>query len=344
MLKKADDIFLSYSHRDEEKASEIAAKVRDANITCFLAKRGIKATEEWSPKIRDAIKSARCVLMLLTPRSIESKWVTLEAGAAWVLEKDIVPATMFVETEQLIEPIKRFQVRPVETDAQVVTLIQELQEKLLSKPQPKLPAAGMAFDSMPLEIKSTVIGPEKLRESFTGPESWDQLQKIGEWMLEKDGGIVRGEGMHHYLLSQYVYGRSPFRIKTRIRFNEGNPQSRNTDMNAGVLFGWKASGNVLRYFNLLFTGKRILLELIGEKGGPVFHDYKHIDEGAEFLVKTGQLYEIELAVHTNSLLVVIDGHKVYECPFNQEITGRVGLRPWRSKIDLEFFEVSEVDA
>ena len=104
-------IFLSYSHLDAEIATELASRLEDAKIPCFLAERDVSVAQQWEPRIRDEIRKAACVVLLLTPRSIDSKWVAIETGAAWVLEKDIVPATMFIGPEHLQEPIRRYRKR-----------------------------------------------------------------------------------------------------------------------------------------------------------------------------------------------------------------------------------------
>ncbi len=127
------DIFFSYSHLDRGVATEFVAKLEAAGLRCFLADKDIAAGDLWEPRVRDALKVARRVLLLITPRSKDSLWVAAEAGAAWALEKKLVACLMFVEADQLIEPIGRRQARRVETQEETESLVSEITESLKRK-------------------------------------------------------------------------------------------------------------------------------------------------------------------------------------------------------------------
>jgi hypothetical protein len=119
-------IFLSYSHQDAAIAKSLYTNLKGAGASCFMAEKDISAGELWEEKIRRELVSANYVLILVTPRSKNSLWVAAEAGAAWVLEKPLVAALMFVDPNELIEPIKKRQWRIVETQEQIDGLINEL--------------------------------------------------------------------------------------------------------------------------------------------------------------------------------------------------------------------------
>src|SRR5215216_2800104 len=119
-------IFLSYSHSDNAIAKNLASKLERAGADCFMAEKDISAGELWEERIRDEIVAADYVLILVTPRSKNSLWVAAEAGAAWALEKKLVAALMFVDPNELIEPIKKRQGRVIEAPEQIEGLINEL--------------------------------------------------------------------------------------------------------------------------------------------------------------------------------------------------------------------------
>ena len=83
------DLFISYTQKDGEIAASLATQLHDAGVTCFMADRSILAAAEWEPTLRDALRSSKSVLLLMTPRSKASLWVAAEAGAAWVLQKEL---------------------------------------------------------------------------------------------------------------------------------------------------------------------------------------------------------------------------------------------------------------
>jgi hypothetical protein len=119
-------VFLSYSHSDSAIAKNLATKLDEVGIYCFMAEKDISAGEQWETRIRDEIIAADYVLILVTPRSKNSLWVAAEAGAAWVLDKKLFAALMFVDPNELIEPIKKRQGRIIETPEQLDGLINEL--------------------------------------------------------------------------------------------------------------------------------------------------------------------------------------------------------------------------
>ena len=130
----ARSIFLSYSNSDRQIAKHLASKLEIAGVSCFMAEKAIRAGEQWEQKIRDAIIEADTIILLITPRSKNSRWVATEAGAAWVLNKTLIAALMFVEVTDLIQPIRRHQARPVETPEQIEALVNELAPLVLGSP------------------------------------------------------------------------------------------------------------------------------------------------------------------------------------------------------------------
>lgn len=328
-MSEQRDIFLSYSHSDAEIATELAARLEDAGLTCFVAERDISATHQWEPRIRNALRAAQCILILLTPRSKDSTWVAIEAGAAWVLEMDIIPATMFIDIADMAEPITKFQARPVETDAQRTTLIQELQKQLLPSSSTSKPPTEKK-DPLPLK-----------NELFNERTNWESLQKIGSWQIDDKSHIFSGEGVHRYLLSHHVYGHRSFRISTRIQFSSLSPLNETAAVNAGIIFGWRSSGNVRRYFHLMFTGSEVLLELVGDRGGPVHQDFQHIHTSVPFHLDSERWYDLEIQVCSTQLNLRVNGKVTYTAPIGVNIEGRVGIRPWRSKLKSNHFLIEE---
>lgn len=124
------DIFLSYAASDAEVAGELRATFVRSGMTCFMAEKDIIVASLWETSIRDALISSTSILLLLTPRSIDRPWILLEGGAAWALGKPIIPALVHVTPDALIDPIRKFQARVVETTAHKQALARELKEAL----------------------------------------------------------------------------------------------------------------------------------------------------------------------------------------------------------------------
>lgn len=136
------DVFLSYSHRDEHIAQELAARLRSAGLHCFLAASDLTPGDNWKAEIRHAIRCSDKVLLLITPRSKSSDWVALETGAAWMEEKEFIPLTLFVGPEELGEIPKEYQVHVIETEEQKLELVNHLKA---SRMGPQLSFPDMLF-------------------------------------------------------------------------------------------------------------------------------------------------------------------------------------------------------
>lgn len=120
------DIFISYSHRDSQLARSLYSKLKDAGLRCFLAEKDIAAAERWESRIRDALRASQRILLIITPNSKDSHWVVAEAGAAWALDKPLVPALAYVNESELIAPIASHQARLIQTPEEIENLVNEL--------------------------------------------------------------------------------------------------------------------------------------------------------------------------------------------------------------------------
>lgn len=89
--KNAVNVFLSYASTDQNEADRIYTDLASSGATVFLAKKSLNAGEDFAERIRDTLKAAKEVWILLSPASLKSEWVLTEWGAAWALEKVIVP-------------------------------------------------------------------------------------------------------------------------------------------------------------------------------------------------------------------------------------------------------------
>jgi len=95
-----------------------------------MAERDLAGGDKWQPEIRHALTGATEVVLVLTPNSIGSKWVMIEAGAAWALEKTITPCVAFVDLKTLPEPISQHQARSISTEEEKRKVVAEIRARL----------------------------------------------------------------------------------------------------------------------------------------------------------------------------------------------------------------------
>jgi len=238
-------IFISYTQKDGDVAASLASKLDEVGLRCFMADRSILAAGEWEPQLREAMLASDMVLVLMTPRSKDSLWVAAEAGAAWVLQKRLIPALMFVEPQQLFEPLRKYQARIVETPEQTAALIRELQEIYPASPHTHT------------DVEDHRLSMVRSGESFTDPADWEALLKVGEWEIDPISGAILGEGMYRCLLSQHNYGTSAFSVHCRFTFLELRPEGGANAVNGGIVVGWNVPRQARQYLHLMFTGERL---------------------------------------------------------------------------------------
>ena len=86
-------VFISHTGAD----AEVARKIRDLlsgrlNARVFMD-QDLSAGENWEAILRRELAEADVVVALLSPGAINSSWMLQELGAAWAMEKPIIPVT-----------------------------------------------------------------------------------------------------------------------------------------------------------------------------------------------------------------------------------------------------------
>ena len=87
--KKNYQVFLSHATSDKWLAKALCTRIEAAGAATFRDDRDIHGGDDIPDEIRRQIKNSREVVVLLTPDSIDRRWVTLEIGAAWGWSKKI---------------------------------------------------------------------------------------------------------------------------------------------------------------------------------------------------------------------------------------------------------------
>ena len=101
------DVFISYSSLDQEQANILYNAVKDAGRQPFLSAKDLAPGQDFAEEIRKQLAASRELWMLVTPNSLRSEWVLTEMGAAWVLEKKIVPILHRCRPDELPDKLRR---------------------------------------------------------------------------------------------------------------------------------------------------------------------------------------------------------------------------------------------
>ncbi len=105
------DVFLSYSAKDKSQASQVRDRLKSAGLSCFMASQNIQGGDSWSDEIRKGLLHSREICILVTVNSLSSDWVSAEWGAAWVLQRRVVPLLQGVASGNLPHRLRNVQTR-----------------------------------------------------------------------------------------------------------------------------------------------------------------------------------------------------------------------------------------
>lgn len=102
-------IFISYSRKDGRFVDRLAADLFAANVSAWVDRVRLEGGQNWEALIEEAIESAQCVVVVLSPDALASRWVEREYQLALSADKRIIP----LQLRQILaipEPLAGFQV------------------------------------------------------------------------------------------------------------------------------------------------------------------------------------------------------------------------------------------
>ena len=94
MSGKAYDIFISYSRQDKWLAADICHSLRLAGLTVAFDEDCLGSGDDVGLSVLNIIESAKCVLFLCTPDSVQSNWVKNEIDYCIGIGKRVVPVNL----------------------------------------------------------------------------------------------------------------------------------------------------------------------------------------------------------------------------------------------------------
>jgi len=103
-------VYLSYSRTDPALAAEVVNCLKELGLAIHDGNHLYDPSNgyEVAVKIREAIQESDILLVLATPASIHSQWLTLEIGIAIALQKPIYVALKDLSAEALPTHLRPF--------------------------------------------------------------------------------------------------------------------------------------------------------------------------------------------------------------------------------------------
>jgi hypothetical protein len=88
------NVFISYVHSDADKVEHFVKALNAVDIVGWHDQADISAGDSFASAVREGLKRASAVIVLLSPGALHSEWVQFEIGAAEALDKKIIPVLL----------------------------------------------------------------------------------------------------------------------------------------------------------------------------------------------------------------------------------------------------------
>ncbi len=111
-----NDIFISYSRRDQEFVTRLASDLDKQVAGVWFDQSDIQVGQQWHDKIMDGIRECKALILILSPDAAESRYVREEINKALELGKPIIPilyraAQWTGEFEKLVKDVQTLDLR-----------------------------------------------------------------------------------------------------------------------------------------------------------------------------------------------------------------------------------------
>lgn len=84
-------VFLSYNSEDQDFTDLVKMKLEKANIKVWLDRGALRPGNDWRKGIDEGISSSNVLIVIITPRSCDSPYVTYEWAFALGKDKKVIP-------------------------------------------------------------------------------------------------------------------------------------------------------------------------------------------------------------------------------------------------------------
>lgn len=111
-----NDIFISYSRRDQEFVTRLASELDQQVAGVWFDQSDIQVGQQWHDEIMDGIRACKALILVLSPDAAESRYVREELNKALELGKPIIPilyrpANWSGEFETLVKEVQTLDLR-----------------------------------------------------------------------------------------------------------------------------------------------------------------------------------------------------------------------------------------
>ena len=149
-------IFISYSSAEYNEAKQIAKRLEAAGYGYWMAPESIEGGKSYAQQIPQAIHDAKVIVVVLSEKAMDSKWVAREVDRAINENKRVMPfliedAAMTDEFQFYLTNVQNYR-GYLDFDADFARMVADLRNYIGA---PEIPAADEAEAEEPAPVKKT---------------------------------------------------------------------------------------------------------------------------------------------------------------------------------------------
>jgi len=264
-------VFISYSSDDFVFAELVKMKLNAANIDVWMDKEELSAGEEWRNEIDLGIINADALILILTPESCSSSYVTYEWAFAIGRKKKIIP--LLYKTANIHPRISVLQYLDF-TDQkkgpwdQLSSLIEKSNEETDSQPKSSTLVGGMTVE----DLKQLLSGVMSLATASAKTEG----RSINQGDISEAATNLANANVN----LEYSHTRS-----VTILWVDDNPKNNLDEREAFAALGFK--------FDLALSTKEALQELKQKKYSAIISDMGRLEGPREGFVLLEQVRQTD---------------------------------------------------
>lgn len=118
--------FISYSRKDNTFAHRLAADLRAEGHTVWMDVSTLRAGQDWADEIDRAVRACDALILVVSPDSMKSEWVSKETILAMNLKKSVVP----VMCRQTTLPVHLIDIQYIDFQNSYDEALQQLHQAL----------------------------------------------------------------------------------------------------------------------------------------------------------------------------------------------------------------------
>ena len=163
MAEPLGSYFLSYSRADQDFALRFAGDLKRAGVEVWVDQLNIRPSEHWDRAIERAVQACSGLIVVLSPRSVQSENVADEISFALNSGKKVLPVLI----EPCAVPLRVTRMHMVDATAGYDQALKQCVCELTSNPAsiPRIPQAARAGDGAERRVTADMPSEEIRRTS-----------------------------------------------------------------------------------------------------------------------------------------------------------------------------------